>query len=786
MFSIRRTLRFVVAAAAVPILSAFLISPLFAVANPQSSQNSPGWWYAEGVLILNFKPEITKSEFRVGKGEVKTGLKAVDALFGKYQVESFEKLFVGAEKPLSRDGIDLSNYYRINFDAKESLDKAFADFSALDAVEHVERAGVHPVLATPNDPSFGSQWGLNQTNDRDIDAPEAWDSEVGDSAILVGAMDTGVQWNHPDLAGAAPYTNGNIWINWAEYNGLPGVDDDGNGYIDDIRGWDWVTGVSAWPGEDGSMPDNDPMDFNGHGTHTAGIMAAITNNSIGVAGVAGGWGPSQRGCRIVPLRIGWSQSYAGIEMGYVRMDFAAQAFYYATQIGVTAVNCSWGSSNDGAFGAAVTNAINNGMVVVSAAGNDGNQTQSYLCSRSDVIAVASLTSSGSRSSFSNYGTWVDVSAPGSDIYATYSNHGSASYATLSGTSMAAPFVTGLAGLLRSRLHSLSGDVLDTLIVNSAENIDAQNPSYIGRLGSGRINANNAISRVFAAQIISGVRFGPAPLTVSFSGSSPDQVDAWMWHFGDGDSAAGQSVVHEYPLPGSYDVSLRISGSNGVNTTNLPGYVVVYADTIQMMDFAGDRTMPLVCDVRLKNFAPIASITLPLIYSGNMDISLDSVSVVGTRGVAFERVQIEASSFANYIFSLKMVANNGGGSPPLPQGDGTLFRMFFKYDQPPPVAGVNIIDTTRFSTFAYRVVSTLGAYNPTLIAGTINVTGGMRGDADLSGFINISDAIYLISYIFSGGEPPPTYNGDADCNGFINISDVTYLIAYIFNSGPPPC
>lgn len=767
------------------IIVLFISGSLVAVVNTQGGQTSPGWYYADGVLIINFKPDVAKSAFRLGSNDIATGLPAIDALFSKYQVSSLEKLFVGAEKPLSTKDVDLSGYYRINFKTTASLDVVASDIGKLSEVEHVEKTSVHPLLAIPNDPSFGSQWGLNQSNDQDIDAPEAWDLEAGDSAILVGAMDTGVQWNHPDLAGGSPYINGNIWINWAEYYGTASVDDDGNGYVDDIRGWDWVTGVSAWPGEDGSTPDNDPMDFNGHGTHTSGIMAAMTNNSTGVAGVAGGWGPSQRGCRIVPLRIGWSQSYAGQEYGFVRMDFAAQAFYYATQIGVTSVNCSWGSSNDGGIAAAVTNAINNGMVVVSAAGNDNNQNQSYLCSRSDVLAVASVTSSGSKSSFSSYGSWVDVSAPGSNIYSTYSNHGSPGYATLSGTSMSAPHVTALAGLLRSRLHSLSHDALDSLITGSTDNIDAQNPSYLGLLGSGRINAYKAVSKVFSAQIIADHRFGPAPLTVNLSGFSQDSVDTWLWHFGDGDSASGQTVSHLYNLPGSYDVNLRVTGPGGTSSTNLPSYVVVYADTIQMVDFSGDPTVPLVCSVRLKNFAPIATIDLPIIYSGNMDISLDSISVIGTRGAAFESVFIQASSSVNHIFSLSMIANNGGGSPPLPQGDGVLFRMFFKYDQAPPIAGFNIVDTTRFSSYSYRVVSSMGAYSPVIIPGTISITGGLRGDADLSGIVNISDVAYLLEYIFADGTAPPLYNGDADANGIVNITDVIYLIAYIFNNGPSP-
>ncbi len=753
-----------------------------AVAQTAGSGND--WWYADGVLVVNFQPQVARNHFVTGKSAVHTGLTSVDALFSKYRTKAFEKLFVGAEKPRSAEELDLSGYYRIVFDAKDSLEMAFNDFRGIPDIEHVEKVSIHPVFAVPNDPSFSIQWGLNQSNDRDVDAPEAWNTATGDSVILVGAMDTGVNWQHPDLAGASPYVNGNIWINWAEYYGNPGEDDDGNLYIDDIRGWDWVNGVSAWPGEDGSEPDNDPMDFNGHGTHTAGIMAAITNNGIGVAGVAGGWSPSQRGCRIVPLRIGWSQSNGGQEGGYVRMDFAAQAFYYATQKGVTAVNCSWGSSNDGGIGAAVTNAIAHGMVVVSAAGNDGNSSASYLCSRTDVLAVASLTSSGAKSSFSNYGSWVDVAAPGSNIYSTYSNHNTPTYTYLSGTSMAAPFVTGMAGLLRSRVPSISKNALDTLIITTADNIDAQNSGYIGLLGSGRINLATAVSQIFAGQIGSDQRFGLSPLSVNFSGSAPGVIDTWKWYFGDGDSSTVQNPSHVYANPGRYDVQLRVSGAQGTNTTNLPAYIIAYADTLDMEPFSGSRTDPLVVSVRLHNYAPITSMILPITYGGNMDISLDSISFVGTRGLAFESRTLPATWAGGFKFVLRMIANNGGGSPPLPAGDGVLFRMYLKYDAVPPLPGHNVVDTTDYPGYTSAVMTSFGAYLPVISSGGIDIHG-LRGDADQSNNIDISDAVFLVSYIFGNGPAPSLYSGDADASGTVDISDVVFLISYIFSGGPPP-
>jgi len=764
----------------IAILLLMIGQPVSAVVQPDGSTGGD-WWYAKGVLVIKFSDDYSRSSFSVDKQNPQTGFSAVDALFNTYRVNALEKMFVQTEKSLSRGDQDLSGYYRVTFDTTLSLDDAFKEFAALDQVAGVEKVGVHPIDATPNDASFSGLWGLHQANDRDIDAPEAWDIESGDSSILVGAMDTGVQWQHPDLAGASPYINGNVWINWAEYNGFENEDDDGNGYVDDIRGWDWVDVTGQWSGEDGGTPDNNPMDFNGHGTHTAGTMAAITNNSIGVAGVAGGWTPTG-GCRVVPLRIGWSQANSsGGETGYVRMDFAAQAFNYATQLGVTAVNCSWGSSNSGGISAAVDNAIANGMVVVTSSGNSGNTTASYLAARTDVLAVASVTSTGAKSSFSNYGTWVDVSAPGSSINSTYSNHGSATYGFLSGTSMASPHVAGLAGLIRSRVPGLSSSEVRDLIVASTDNIDAQNPSYIGTLGTGRINAFTALQSLFSATASADVQIGSAPLSVSFNGSSASVVNTWMWFFGDGDSAAGQNAMHEYTTPGTYDVSLRITGPEGEATEYMPSFVIVHADSIEFVGFNGDAGDPLVCDVRLKNFAPITSLRLPVTYAGNMNITLDSVSYVGTRAADFTSKSTASNDPSSKRFTLQFTDNDGG----IPEGDGTLFRMYFRYNATPPLVGLNLVDTTRYSTLLFTINTPVGSYAPAIIPGTLNVAGGLRGDANVDGVLSVSDPVYLINYIFSGGAAPPVYNGDADASTVVNISDAVYLIAHIFSGGPPP-
>ena len=179
----------------------------------------------------------------------------------------------------------------------------------------------------------------------------------------------------------------------------------------------------APPGKTVSATDNDPRDFNGHGTHCAGIVAALTNNNYGVASVAGGWDPSNPGVKIMPLRVGWSAtSWLYGEVGLVDMAYAAQALRYAADMGARIVSCSWGSSNNSGLADAIDYFLADGGLIFKAAGNDSSETADYMCSREDVISVAATSSplfdqsADSLAYFSNYGTWVDICAPGEAIY----------------------------------------------------------------------------------------------------------------------------------------------------------------------------------------------------------------------------------------------------------------------------------------------------------------------------------------------------------------------------------
>ena len=472
-------------------------------------KSPPSFYYVPDHIILKLKSEISTTEESKLSTAALTGFESIDELNKKFKVEKFVREFpdIRAESNIHAEP-NLRKYYIIKysneFEMKEVLEAYANDIN----VEGAQPIGVHPIYERiPNDSYFLSdQWNFYDVDDNDVDATDAWDYETGDETVILGLLDTGLQYNSGDLGGSSPYTQGNVWINWSEYEGTTGIDDDGNGYIDDWVGWDFVDNVyPLWPGEDGDTPDNEPTDFNGHGTHVGGIMGAITNNSYMVAGLAGGWNENAsdpaNGVKIMGLRIGWSAPYQGYEVGYVRMDFAAQAIYYAVNKGVTAINCSWGSSNTGGLAAAVDYATANGVLVVAAAGNDGDSYPDYLGNRADVINVAATDDDDVKASFSNYGTWVDVAAPGVDILSTFSYHYNPAYiAWISGTSQAAPHVTGEAGFLKSYADTLTRDQIENLIRTYVDDIDKLNPGYGGLLGSGRINVFKAIDGVEAPQV----------------------------------------------------------------------------------------------------------------------------------------------------------------------------------------------------------------------------------------------------------------------------------------------
>jgi hypothetical protein len=331
-----------------------------------------------------------------------------------------------------------------------------------DAVAYAEPDYLIELLAAPDDPYFSNLYGLHNTGqtggtaDADIDGPEAWDTHTGDTSVLIGVLDTGIDYLHPDLAD-------NIWTNPGEIAGN-GIDDDGNGYIDDIHGWDF------------SNDDNDPTDDHGHGTHCAGTIGAVGNNGVGVAGVM--WD-----AEIMAIKV--FNSGGGLNASSDALD----GIVYANAMGVQLASNSWGVP----YSAAMQDAIADGGLYVFAAGNDyGNNNDTspvYPASYplDNIIAVAATDHNDALASFSNYGpASVDLGAPGVDVYSCAPG---GSYQYMSGTSMATPHVAGAAGLVWSRNPSMTmAEIKQALL----DNVDPVSSLTGMVLSDGRLNVAAAL------------------------------------------------------------------------------------------------------------------------------------------------------------------------------------------------------------------------------------------------------------------------------------------------------
>src|SRR5262249_21932404 len=322
----------------------------------------------------------------------------------------------------------------------------------------------------------------------------------GDTSIVVALIDTGLIPYHPDLGGSTPGLRGNIWTNWAEAGGLPGVDDDGNGFVDAGWGWDFVslpTGNGVTDGEDWRDQDGDPNDFVGHGTGVAGVIGAIANNQHGVTGTV--WN-----ARIMPLRVGWSLQER--QTGVVDMSYVAQAIRYATRMHAKVINISLSTTALIEMDYAVNAAIAAGITVVVAAGNNGSP--GGLQPRPGLIYVTATDRNDVVPPWANIGSYVDLAAPGAAIATTVLKRAGTDSVGMrqtnyvpdaNGTSFAAPFVSGAVALMQAyqiklgRLPLLPEEVRLALM-SGCDDISTQNPGLSGvYYGAGRLNVERALA-----------------------------------------------------------------------------------------------------------------------------------------------------------------------------------------------------------------------------------------------------------------------------------------------------
>lgn len=391
-----------------------------------------------------------------------------------------------------------------------------------------------PDAGFSEDPKTDKLWGLDNTGqtggkiDADIDAPEAWAQSRG-SGVVVAVLDTGVDYTHADLAA-------NMWVNPGEIAGN-GIDDDGNGYVDDVHGYDFA------------YNDADPMDRNGHGTHVAGTIAAVADNGTGVAGVA----PE---AQIMALKF-------LDDNGNGSLFDAIQALDYAVMMGAQVSNNSWGSgSYSSALAGAITLAGAAGHTVVAAAGNDSTNTDlsgHYPASydAANLIAVAATDDADRLAYFSNYGiTTVDVAAPGQSIYSTLPGD---SYGTNSGTSMATPHVTGIVALLLAQNPTLSPEAIRDLLIDTSDPMAALASRSVS---GGRVNAAAALDAAQTVDIAGRV--------IEDTGRGLVGWQVFLDLDGDGHAGAGEPVVLT-DADGAYRFSDLDSASYRVVAQIAPGY-----------------------------------------------------------------------------------------------------------------------------------------------------------------------------------------------------------------------
>lgn len=437
----------------------------------------------------------------------------------------------GAESP------KLENTYILKTDQNANIQDMAQEYSANPNVEYAEPDYIGCAQMTPpDDKYYSSQWGF-----RKIEADKVWDTGNGKTNVIVAIVDTGIKYNHPDLKGKI------------------------------ILGYDFVN------------HDGDPMDDHGHGTHCAGIVAALTNNKIGIAGIS--WNSKLMAVKVLDNN------------GKYKSSVLSKGIKYAADRSVDVINLSLGQDKPSFVVAeAVEYAFSKGCILVASAGNDNSSKPQTPAAFSNVIAVAATDENDKKADFSNYGDLVDISAPGVDIMSTVNAECPAAgtstpyvdcYGCWSGTSMACPHVVGVIALVLplAQRHGYDNQKIMSIFIEAVDNIDSLNPKYKKRLGKGRLNAYKAVQimknkppvAVILTNIVGDNR--DSPITVRFFGDSSFDSDgtivSYLWDFGDGKFSNSMRPIHTFYRDGiiyhgakkrEYTVTLTVKDNLGVSST----------------------------------------------------------------------------------------------------------------------------------------------------------------------------------------------------------------------------
>ncbi len=426
-----------------------------------SKKMTPGEDYIPGKLIIKLKDQY-KGALNDPNSILSTAVRSVSAAAPEqtFSAKSFQKQTFRKGKP----SVDLMSIYYLNIPVMADIEKSINEILATGMVEYCEPSYIYKLAYESNDPEAASQYYLDAIN-----AYAAWDVIKGDTNVVIGIVDSGFDFAHPDLT--------NFAYNWDDP--IDGEDNDNDGYIDNFQGWDFIGNDF-----DDVQPDNIPqLESPGidHGIQAAGCASADTDNGEGIAGTA-------FSCKILATKHADTNSRLSIGFGY-------EGIVYMAEQGADVINCSWGGPSYSSFAQDVINYVVNdlGAIVVAAAGNDNTSDPNYPAAYEGVFSVGASTQFTSRASFSNYGYWVDVMAPGQSIYTTAHSRGDV-YSGTSGTSFSSPITAGAAGLIKSMYPDFTPEqVMALLKVTCNPTIYQNEPSFTGQLGNGVIDLGKAVS-----------------------------------------------------------------------------------------------------------------------------------------------------------------------------------------------------------------------------------------------------------------------------------------------------
>ncbi len=280
--------------------------------------------------------------------------------------------------------------------------------------------------------------------------------------------------------------------------------------------------------------------------------------------------------------------------------------------------------------------------------------------------------------------------------------------------------------------------------------------------------------------------GWVPFDVNFTGISGLDVDTWTWDFGDGGSSYEQSPMHTFSDPGLFPVTLEINAGGDIRSRQKPNFIKALADSLKPVSTEGYRSTAVIMPIYVHNYVPISTIKIPIEYSGDLDVTLDSFSTVGCRAEYFEVQTYIHYDPAGKKQTIKLVSSYSGTSPHLPAGEGAVANLFFTLPGSAGYDDTTYIQVDGYYSYTPQFSGMYATYEPRVTHSTLTICFP-RGDCDGDSDVTVGDITYLVEYLFNGGLPStPLEAADVDCGGDVNVGDITYLVQYLFGGGPEPC